>query len=266
MDSAQLSSALCSDDVAARLAALEALDRHDARHPLPHDVSRGLLACLGHAWKAVQRGAAAQLVRFARTQPALIEALLQKLSDLDPRVRWGAAFTLSHLDLPEPSPLPVLIEHLGHEESDLRWAAAAAVVRLAARHPLVIDATLHLARNGNSVQRRMALYCLRDLAHSGPAACAVYLACLDDPDPMVRLGSLSCLGKLRLASSTVQDKLLHLLAADPHLGVRRATAVTLGYLRAPTPAVIAALSKAAQADDEGLRKAASAALKNLQLP
>lgn len=266
MDPTQLSSALLSDDVASRLAALEALDRHDAQSPLPPDVSRGLLACLGHARKAVQRGAAAQLVRFARTQPPLVQALLQKLSDPDPRVRWTAAFTLSHIDLPEPSPLPVLIENLGREESDLRWAAATAVVRLAAQHPSVIDAMLRLACSGNAVQRRMALYCLRDLAQTGPAACAVYLACLDDPDPMVRLGSLSCLGKSRSATSAVQEKLLQVFAADPDPGVRRATAVTLGQLSASTPAVIAALSKAAQADDSGLRKAAGAALKNLQTP
>ncbi|MCS6925795.1 MAG: HEAT repeat domain-containing protein, partial [Candidatus Binatia bacterium] len=252
MDLSQLASALLSDDVAARLAALEALERHDAQHPLPPDVSRGLLACLGHTRKAVQREAAAQLVRFARTQPTLVHALRQKLSDPDARVRWTAAFTLSHLDLPEPSPLPVLIENLGHAESDLRWAAATAVVRLAAQHPSVIAAMRDLARDGNAVQRRMALYCLRDLAQTDSAACALYLACLDDPDPMVRLGSLSCLAKLKVAGPEVQEKLLRVLTTDPDSGVRRATAATLGQLRNPAPAVIAALRTAAQSDDSSL--------------
>lgn len=265
MDLAQLSSALFSDDVAARLAALAALNQYDVQHPLPPDVSRGLLTCLGHTRKAVQRGAAEQLIRFARTQPALVHALLQALSDPDPRVRWTAAFTLSHIDLPAPSPLPVLTENLGHEESDLRWAAATAVLRLAARHPSVIEEMLRLARGGNAVQRRMALYCLRDLAQTGPAARAVYLACLEDPDPMVRLGSLSCLGKLRPAAAEVQEKLLQVFEADPDPGVRRAAAVTLGQLGNPTPAVIAALTKAAEADDAGLRKAASGALRNLRV-
>src|SRR5207245_5099602 len=135
----------------------------------------GLLHRLGHGRKSVQRGAAGQLARFARTQPEIVTALLGKLADPDPRVRWTAAFTLAQLDLPEPTPLPVLMENLGHEESDLRWAAATAVLRLAAHHPPVIEELRRLAGAGNAVQRRMALYCLRDLAQTSPDVQAVYL-------------------------------------------------------------------------------------------
>jgi HEAT repeat protein len=122
---------------------------------------------------------------------------------------------------------------------------------------------LRLAGSGNPVQRRMALYCLRDLGRTDPAAQVVYLASLADPDPMVRLSGLSCLGKLRLASAQVQTTLLRLLEADPDLGVRRATAVALGQLGDSTPLVTEALRKAAQADDVGLGKAARGALKVL---
>ncbi|HEV8716222.1 MAG TPA: HEAT repeat domain-containing protein [Candidatus Binatia bacterium] len=263
MDFTQIATQLCSDNISVRLAALAALGEQNDQLSLPTDVLFGLLHCLGHNRKAVQRGAAGQLVRFARTQPEVVTALLGKLTDPDPRVRWTAAFTLSHIDLPEPTPLPVLMENLGHEESDLRWAAATAVLRLAGQHPRVIAEVLRLAGSGNPVQRRMALYCLRDLGRTDPEAQGVYLASLDDSDPMVRLSGLSCLGKLRLVSAQARTALLRLLEADPDLGVRRASVVALGQLGDSTPLVIEALRKAARADDVGLSKAATGALKAL---
>ncbi|MBI3304483.1 MAG: HEAT repeat domain-containing protein [Deltaproteobacteria bacterium] len=263
MDFAQIATQLLSDDVPTRLAALAALEEQSEQLSLPPEVCRGLLLCLGHSRKTVQRGAAAQLVRFARTQPEIVTALTTKLTDPDPRVRWTAAFTLSQLDLPEPSPLPVLIENLGHDESDLRWAAATAALRLAAQHPRVIAEMLRLAGAGNAVQRRMALYCLRDLRQVSPVAQTVYLTSLNDPDPMVRLGGLSCLGKLKVGADEARETLLRLLDADPDLGVRRATAVTLGQLGNSSPAVIKSLTRAARSDDVGLSKAAAGALTKL---
>jgi HEAT repeat protein len=157
------------------------------------------------------------------------------------------------------------MENLGHEESDLRWAAATAVLRLAKQHPHIIAEVLRLATSGNAVQRRMALYCLRDLGQNDPATQTVYLASLNDADPMVRLSGLSCLGKLRLASAEARTSVLRLLETDPDLGVRRATAATLGQLGDAAPAVIATLTKAAQSNDVGLSKAARGALKVLQV-
>ncbi len=91
----------------------------------------------------------------------------------------------------------------------------------------------------------------------------MYLASLNDPDSMVRLSGLSCVGKLRLASAEARTILLRLLETDPDLGVRRATAVTLGQLGDSTPAVIEALTRAARLDDVGLSKAAAGALEKL---
>jgi HEAT repeat protein len=264
MDFSQLASQLFSSDDHECLAALAGLAEQGNDVLPPPEVLLGLLHCLGHNRKAVQRGAAGQLVRFARTHPEIVTALIQKLADSDPRVRWTAAFTLAQIDLPEPTPLPILIENLGHEESDLRWAAATAVLRLAEQHPRIVEEMLRLASSGNPVQRRMALYCLRDLGRTDADAQAVYLASLSDPDPMVRLSGLSCLGKLRLASAEARTSLLRLLETDSDLGVRRATAVTLGQLGDPTPAVIEALTRAARLDDVGLSKAAAGALEKLK--
>jgi HEAT repeat protein len=203
------------------------------------------------------------LARFAPSSTEIEPALIGKLTDADPRVRWTAAFTLAQLDLPEPFPLPVLIENLGHEESDLRWAAAMAVLRLATLHPRVTEEVVRLAGAGNAVQRRMALYCLRDLSETGREAQAAYFASLTDPEPMVRLAGLSCLGKLKIVTAAVRDTLLCLLEADPDLGVRRATAVTFGQIGDSSPPIIAALRKATWQGDASLRKAAAGALERL---
>jgi HEAT repeat protein len=263
MNLTQIAAQLFSDDVTARLDALATLAEQVDLPSLPQPVLHGLLDCLGHTRKAVQRGAAAQLVRFAPGSPDIKSALIDKLTAPDPRVRWTAAFTLAQLDLPEPFPLSVLIENLGHEESDLRWAAATAVLRLAALHPHVTAEMVRLAGAGNAVQRRMALYCLRDLGETGQKARAAYFASLADPDPMVRLAGLSCLGKLKIVTATAQDTLLHLLEADPDPGVRRATAVTLGQIGNSAPAIIGALIKTTRQDDASLKKAATGALERL---
>ena len=278
----QLAAGLLADDDLTRLSALARLEAERTLASLPQDVMCSLLACLGHTTKKIQRGAATVLSRFASRQPEIIEALTHKLTHPDARLRWTAAFILAQLDLPSPSPqrvnvssnqtqlldtftlLPVLIENLGHQESDLRWAAATAVLQLARHHSQdVARAMIQLVNTGNAVQRRMALYCLRDLKQTDQAAQTAYLASLHDQDPMVRLGGLSCLGKLRLTSGAMRAAILRLLEHDPDMGVRRAAAVTCGQLGDTDAHIVEALQRTAQADDSSLRKASTGALKKL---
>ena len=278
----QLAAELLADDDHTRLAALALLESERTLRSLPDDVVRNLLACLGHRTKKIQRGAATVLVRFAARQPDIIAALTHKLTHPDARLRWTAAFTLSQLELPSPSPqrvnvssnqtqlldtftlLPVLIENLGHQESDLRWAAATAVLQLARHHSQdVAQAMIQLVNTGNAVQRRMALYCLRDLKQTDQKAQNAYLASLRDEDPMVRLGGLSCLGKLQLTSEAMRAAMIRLLEHDPDMGVRRAAAVTCGQVGDTDTHIVKALQRTAQSDDSSLRKASTGALRKL---
>jgi HEAT repeat protein len=55
-----------------------------------------------------------------------------------------------------------------------------------------------------------------------------------------------------------------MLDADSDLGVRRATAVTLGQLDDHAPEVLDALARIVQSNDTALRKAATGALEKLQ--
>lgn len=267
MDFTSLTPQLRSDDPQTRLAALALLKENSQPMTLPPALIAGLIACLGHKTKAIQRAAAGQLVRFSPTQPEIINHLGHKLTDPDQRMRWTAAFALSELPVPTPlalSVLPVLIENLGHEESDLRWAAATAVLRLAAHHQAAIPAMLSLASAGNAVQRRMAVYCLRDAPLAQTVAPRVWVTSLSDPDPGVRLAGLSYLGKHKPAVPEAESRLVQLLESDPDIGVRRATAVTLGQLGIASSIVLEALQQALQAGDSSLSKAATGALKKLQ--
>ena len=264
LQSDQIVAGLLADDDHTRLAALTALEGGQIFTALPKEVVRNLFACLRHNTKKIQRGAAAVLIRFASRQPEIVAALTQKLTDPDTRARWTAAFTLSQLDLPSPSPLPVLIENLGHQASDLRWAAATAVLQLARHHAQdVIPALIQLVATGNAVQRRMALYCLRDLKQMDQAAQKAYLTSLTDEDPMVRLGGLSCLGKLQLTSGAIRHALIQLLEHDPDLGVRRAAAVTCGQIGEASQEIVEALHKSCTSGDKSLSRAATGALRQL---
>ena len=263
MDFTPLATQLFTDNPNKRIAALSTLNEASDLAQLPSEIIHGLLTCLSDHTKAVQRSAAEQLVRFAPKQPEIIDALQEKLSDADARLRWTAAYTLSQLPLPKPFPLPVLIENLAHQESDLRWAAATAILRLAHQHAAVLAEMRTLASTGNPVQRRMALYCLRDSAQTDPSAQQVYLTSLTDTESGVRLAGLSCLGKLKCALTEAEPQLVHLLAHDPDIGVRRATAVTLGQLGMTSSTVREALRKAAHGEDRSLSKAAAEALKKI---
>ncbi len=254
---------LASDYVTVRLEALAALDGWHEKTPLPQELCQGLLHCLSHAKKAVQRRAAEHLIRFARMQPEIISLLTEKLSDPDPRLRWTAAFTLAQIDLPAPVPFPVLLENLGHEESDLRWAAAVAVVTLGQKHPQLRPDLVQLVRQGNSTQRRMGLYCLRDLGWEDPSVIEVFLAATRDEAIGVRLAALSGIGKLRQQNADLTHGVIRLLREDPDIGVRRAAAAVLGRRGNLSPQVQAALEEAAGGTDASLRKAAEASLKRL---
>lgn len=249
-----------------RLAALAQLEQASDELILPSAVVDALLGCLGDHNKAVQRRAAQQLIRFSSRQPAIIELLRDRLTDPQPRIRWTAAYALAQLPLPEPWPLAALLENLGHQESDLRWAAATALLRLVGRHASVLTRLLSVARSGNPVQRRMALYCLRDANQTGPAARQVYLASLSDQQVGVRLAGLSCLGRCPPHDADTDAALIRLLATDPVSGVRRASAASLGRRGRRSPAVVNALHQAADDPDPSLARAAAAALKKLRPP
>ena len=186
-----------------------------------------LVACLGHPAKAIQRPAA-DAFRALAEQGIAVEALLTTALD----------------------------------DGDVRWAAAELIGRTEPRATAVAG-LLPLVRSGNAPQRKMALYCLRDLEAAGEDVERAALAALDDADGGVRLAAMATLTRLAKSdrSAAAAGILKALNAEDPR--ERRAAAAALGDLGLDTDAVRAALENAARGEDASLRRAAERSLRKL---
>lgn len=221
-----------------------------------------LVACLGHTAKAVQRPAADACGALAAQGIAIEPRLTSALDAADPRLRFGAAYALARLGPPPPAALPALLAALSLDDGDVRWAAAELIARTEPRTAAVAG-LLPLVTIGNAPQRKMALYCLRDLDAAGEEVERVAVAALNDPDRGVRLAAMATLARLatRDRAAAAEALLKALDAEDPR--ERRAAAAALGDLGLDTDAIRAALEHAAQGDDPSLRRAAARSLRKL---
>jgi len=239
-----------------RLAAIAAREQVDAND------WAFLLDALGAPTKAEQRSAAEAVAALGRKGHP-IDALLERaLADEVPRRRWGAAYAWSLLGPVPEACLSVLLEAFGADDGDLRWAAATIVCELGER-PSVSGGLRALMGSANGMQRKMALYCLRDLGIRPPGLEREVIAALDDPDPGVRLAAMSALAQLT-ADPPAAARALARRLDDVEPGVRRAAAATLGRVGAGDPPVIDALRRARDGDDPALARAAARALVALE--
>src|SRR6266403_381770 len=174
----------------------------------------------------------------------------------------GAAFALSLAGDPPAASLPVLLETLGADDGDLRWAAAGIVVRLQHERAALVESLRTLVASGNAAQRKMALYCLRDLEACTPAVEQAVLHALGDADRDVRLAAVATLARLARDRGAAAAKLVHALETGDER-VRRAAAAALGALGERSAPVLAALGAASASPDPSLRRAAEGALRQL---
>ncbi|HUI28145.1 MAG TPA: HEAT repeat domain-containing protein [Candidatus Kryptonia bacterium] len=219
-----------------------------------------LIDCLGQPHKAVQRQAARALAQAAVRGVAVAAALQRALGDAAAARRWGAAYALSLIGPPPAAVLPTLLDVLGSADGDLRWAAADILKRLGAT---ATSDLLRLAAHGNAAQRKMALYCLRDLRVITTETEAAVRAALLDTAPGVRLAALAALPHLGRERHAAAGWILP-LADDADPGVRRAAIIAFGILGLRTSEIEAVVRGAAQSvTDPGLRRAAERAMKML---
>ena len=248
---------LRASDLATRLAALAALAASDAPSP---DELGALAEALGDGRKAVERGAAETFAALARRGVAVERVLDEALASSLPRRRWGAAYALALLGDPPLRTLPVLLDALGVDDGDVRWAAAGIVVRLKER-----DATgralLDLLRAGNGRQRKMALYCLRDLGARAVDVETAVVRALGDTDWDVRLAAITTLPRIAVDRRASAERLVTVLETG-EIRERRAAAAALGALEERSAGVLAAL-RACGPDDPALCRAAERALARL---
>jgi HEAT repeat protein len=207
------------------------------------------LAALGDPRKAVQRPAAERLAEGARRDPTIRPRVVALLASADPRRRWGAAYALARLEAAPLDAVPALVEALGSGDGDVRWAAARILTTAVAAAPALGVELTRLLDAPSMLQRKMALYCVRDLGGTVPVA-------------RVRHAALSASAAL-LPSGEDTAELLAALVEDVDPGVRRAAAATLGRLGTRSPGVERRLAEASRSDDAALARAATQALSRL---
>ena len=179
----------------------------------------------------VRQAASDALARLAPDHGIVSEVLRRALHGDDRRRRWAAAFAKARLAPPDPGLLPVLVDALAAPEPDVRWAAARILVDLGRLHREALPVALGLARGDpNPVVRRMALFCLRELAPEEPATLEVLLEASRDHDPRLRRAALSSIAALETPPAAIVERLTRLRESDPDRVVRRLaeTALALG--------------------------------------
>jgi HEAT repeat protein len=252
-------------DLEKRLAAIERLAVGDEEPD--EERLRSLRSFLGDEEKVVQRAAAEAFGKLAARGVAVRPLLDEVLRAVSSRVRWGAAFALSRSGGVPAAALPTLLDALDAEDRDLRWAASDLLVRqVPVWGSRAARSLVELVGSGTARQRKMALYCLRDIGRNigagGEGSEEVVRRALGDGDVDVRLAAVAALVKVASDRRTAA-LLISSCLGDRDLRVCRAAAGTLGMLGQRDEEVFAALRGAAQSGDESLRRAADRALERL---
>jgi HEAT repeat protein len=224
------------------------------------DEIASLIEALNHPDKRTIRRAADSLISVAPRFPELAHRLDQLLGAGGLESRWPIAYVLAHISSPSSLCLQVLKETLDSKDPDIRWAISLLFVRLAKNDNAIVALFLDLLKTGTPTQRRMAVYCLRDLNLKDSASLEMLVESLDDSDPLVRVAIVTSLKSRAEMSKDYLGRLLRLFWNDPDSRVRHTLAITLAELGSTNDEIQAALVNASRTDDPHLKKAAIAAL------
>ena len=223
-----------------------------------------LIADLDHPDKPTIRAAVDQLIELARESAQVRTALDLRLNASGHRNYWPVAYILGHLPRPSGAAIRNLLDTLDHREPDIRWACSLLLAKIAQRETTVIELLIDLCRRGTANQKRMAIYCLRDLALNDAASLQALIESLADGDATVRVAAVTSLKNRTDDTDRVREALLQSYLIDADIKVRNAAAVTLANIGSPSEAFLLALREATQSDDSQARKAAVVALGLLQ--
>lgn len=224
-----------------------------------------LIAGLADSQKPKIRAAVDALIASAGSDPGVRTALEQVLENAEPKNPWALAYVLGHLPEPSEATIHALLTALDHQDADIRWAVALLLIRLAKTESGVINLLLELSRSGTANQKRMAVYCIRDLQLQEPASLEALLAASGDSEPAVRVAAVTSLKMRDDAGLKARKRLLELFLTDTDVRVCNAAAITLAQLGSPSEDFVAALRAAEKSDDAALKKAVSAALRLLKI-
>jgi hypothetical protein len=223
-----------------------------------------LIAALDHPDKPTIRAAVDKLIALAETSETLRQALHDRLSEADHRNYWPHAYILGHQAQPSGVVIRTLLDALDHREPDIRWANGLLLVRVAQQVGAVVPLLIGLCETGSANQKRMALYCLRDLVLSDAESRHAMLTALDDKEPTVRVAAATSLKVRTDVDAAVRQKFLATYLHDADDRVKNVVAVTLASLGSPDEDFMRALNEASRNGNGQIKKSADAALKMLQ--
>jgi HEAT repeat protein len=226
----------------------------------PTDNIAALFSAMKSQDKRAIRAAVDALIPLANQSPPIANRLNQLLDSSQGAGRWPIAYVLANLPHPSATTIEVLIDTLGSNDPDVRWAIALLLVKLASKAERIIVRLLEAVSKGNPTQRRMAIYCVRDLNLSDPASLRAIADALRDPDPMVRVAAVTTCKTRSDVGSNGENALLRLFLGDPDGRVRNAAAITLAQMGTSSKEFLSALERATSSQDAQLRKSADAAL------
>jgi HEAT repeat protein len=218
-----------------------------------------LIADLEHRDKRAIRAAADALTKAAGESPAVASKLHELLGDRQRKNAWAVAYVLAQLPCAPPAAIAALLEGLNHHEADIRWAIGLLLVRLATRDQPIAQALLRLCSEGTPTQRRLAVYCVRDLNLQDGSSREALIKALRDEEPLVRMAAAGSLKRTADLDSSDQDRLLEVFSSDPDARVRSIAAITLAQRGFTSEVFFCALERASTGGEQ-IGRAARAAL------
>jgi len=223
-----------------------------------------LIAALDHPDKPTLRAAVDALIDRAQASADLKGILHQRLTAVGYKNYWPVAYVLGQLPNPSPECIGKLLEGLDHHEPDIRWAIALLLVRIAKEQADLVDQLIELCATGTANQKRMALYCIRDMALCDSASLTALIDALQDADPTVRVAAAICLKMRPDVDAAKKNILLQIYLRDTDPRVRNAAAITLAALGSPSEEFMRALNTASESSDGQTKKTALAAIDLLE--
>ena len=223
-----------------------------------------LIRALDQPDKKAVREAVDALIPMAKSAPEVAARLNAALEAAPAEKRWPIAYVLAHVSPLSTPCVDALEDALDISDPDIRWAVALLLVGLAKKpEPAVAAHLVDLLDSGSPTQRRMAIYCLRDIGAEDLLRVALQHA-LDDPDPLVRVAAVTSLKTFPKIGREVADELLRFVSEDLDSRVRASAALALAHVGAPTERILRTLEDAIRSPDAKLAKAARAALSVLE--
>src|SRR4029077_18542548 len=230
----------------------------------PDSKIAALVTDLEHFDKPKIRAAVDALIPLAAESAALQTTLSDALNNPQLKNHWSVAYILGHLPQPSGAVVRTLLAGLDHREPDIRWAIALLLVRMAKAEGSLVQLLIELCATGTSNQKRMAVYCIRDLNLTDSLSLLALLKALRDADPSVRVAAVTSLKTRGDIDVSVRDSLVQVFSSDPDPKVRNAIAITLAQMGSPSEEFLTALKKAGESENAQIKKAAFAALALLE--